>query len=942
MQHIIFDVDHTSSMSSMFYNVQEAIKIIANAEYSANVKIHHVSFTENERDCFVASSPFEYTNKQLVGYINTQVFGKGKKNGSWEEANGGDGPENVLASLVAVADMCKLAPHDQFLCILITDSVPHMASTSGSLEKIAEQMWLCDKGYDYDAYMVWKKILDSTPNLVVIPTLCSNVGNEHHFYYQIAQESGGIVVGVSPTESKAPQAMANGFANLIRRYVDQHEDVDGSFCMHVPKEPIVCLTRDNKSIGCISTTALSKEATTAALIGLVETSINKFSGKRALKRCRGVDVDAVIWQMRWFVLNLVAKFAPSERVSALVDTQVKNGLQKNVAMLQKLVDDFDQFFAGETGTSRANVVDIVTLQNALEAIVDVDPEIQTQDDVINWMKHITDILHCRMAKLSFKKDANGNDDFVDAFCTRIKQVSPACLSVSSALALQTGDDAVWHFVDPMTRQDYNSVLIMADEDVGSRCAFFLLTRLPELYGVLQSYLISGTLKIFPHLGRGVIASAVWNLMMENECTEYKLATAKLLRISGDLIPHQKSLRLNPEDSLAKLFANIDLSAATNETWIRLSQEYYGAVFGLQQRLDEKEGKAPKDRFNLIADAYDTPKMWRHNDKTIDLDNVKYGDDEPTSDLPHISTLVQYGIVSVRATSLLDCSQKIIKMPTILKCAEKMHKLALTFAQNDLDFDFDSTLAMVSALVCKQRTSFYRMEENEWAYYWSRQKIDQGIVAAMRDKYGHKQDEWKLDRERKAMKIVLQNILDSKTHQEFCAALNSKVEMHLLEPFKFERKHVLDILTIVAKREDAHWDEAMLEYLVIGPWTCEPPRVLKKALPIIMINLRQVDASPSVVANICNLIGSMGCTNPMGNRHGHSINVQACGTFGWTQEYENARLAIKKLTMKSDHAIVRTLRNLKIARQFWDEYSGNRQDVEFISLEEALILAKGNE
>src|SRR5690606_35732744 len=107
---------------------------------SETLRIHVWPFTESSNECYVSKSPANCTRDKLVRYVNGIRLCTPPDHPRIKNANGADGPENVLAATSALLD--SFTEKDNILCFIITDNIPHHKANGPSTSAEAEIRWL--------------------------------------------------------------------------------------------------------------------------------------------------------------------------------------------------------------------------------------------------------------------------------------------------------------------------------------------------------------------------------------------------------------------------------------------------------------------------------------------------------------------------------------------------------------------------------------------------------------------------------------------------------------------------------------------------------------------------------------------------------------------------------------------------------------------------------
>ncbi|KAJ3097644.1 hypothetical protein HDU97_004704 [Phlyctochytrium planicorne] len=622
---VTIDDDGASGSSGKILNVVFLIDITG-----SRIRIHIWTFTEEGRNCYVTSSPPVMTPEQLVNYARSiQLCCPPGIPGV--SASGGDGPENVVAGIALLKE--KFAEsRENVLCFIITDANPHHKAHGSSGTAQAEKEWLRARGFDTDIFKVLNGIIEEV-NVTFVPVLY--FGNQtNKFYQQAAVTTGGLIL--CPQKSD-PETLANGLeiimkllqATTLAGRADPVEvarlsnNLQGfGFCM-IPEDEFEPLDEDpyavpeDRELGVARTTGMD-----AALMGLMETACDRFTGKRSAKRIKGVNPKVVVASVKFLVMailkacgrkDLVGDKLESYAASLIVDLKAANVPELEMKLAEELlelsknspvlvgdealkyagfVEDIVEEVMDEDGTNSfvksavgSPVQCIVTLESALSVLAELAETPSTVDEMKPWMELIMQVCMVRLIDIRFMKDPlTGLDDFADAWSARINEISTASvMSAAAAAELRVGISDGTSFKCPLTAKEFSSVLLLSHpDDPVLGCAYRFLTHLPALYGVIQSYLVSGGLSVFPSLGAGLQAASLFHLSQPAKRAgkgirwqeapprvvisqaNWEVTRCLLLSLREHAFAPAstvvKSLRsgkgLNPEDAVPKLIAGI--------------------------------------------------------------------------------------------------------------------------------------------------------------------------------------------------------------------------------------------------------------------------------------------------------------------------------------------------------------------------------------------------
>ena len=265
-------------------------------------------------------------------------------------ASGGDGPENGVAATTSLLQTFKAS--DNLLAFIITDDAPHHASFGVSQEAEAEKRWLTENGFaNHDVFARLNELVESL-NVTLVPVLYGNA-LAYKWYKQAAVLTDGLVLCPESNESRV---LAAGLALIldavqrlaISREIDHRnlqqmaENFRGFAVLGLNAENFEPLEGDPASADDCQIEVVKNKGVgeiRAALLGLLQTTFDRFSGKKSSKRCRTVDASVVAGSVRVLVMSMLhaidsplIKKEELENVAKLMDT-----LEKGAAETAKFV-----------------------------------------------------------------------------------------------------------------------------------------------------------------------------------------------------------------------------------------------------------------------------------------------------------------------------------------------------------------------------------------------------------------------------------------------------------------------------------------------------------------------------------------------------------------------------------------------------------------------------
>ncbi|KAJ3332023.1 hypothetical protein HDU76_001531 [Blyttiomyces sp. JEL0837] len=484
-------------------------------------------------------------------------------------ASGEDGPENVVAS---VANLTKVfQSNENILAFVISDSNPHHKVTClNSPTAKKEKEWLRDNGFETDPFVVLNDVID-TVNVTFVPILYGRP--DSLWYTQAATMTGGVVLYPNASSS---QVLAKGLEALMLTLTKVSSDgnnrqpptIDAATLTALQGFRVVCLTedeftpldaepetRDGISNGRYNMASRSDDMGTA-LRSLLATSVDRFSGKKALKRVKGVDVEKVTENVSLLIWGMVKAVGRTDLFDMagfhnlkkkLLDEEVKDGDEADKKLVKRVLELIDGKALDLKQSDKVvdeSVQCVVTLETAVETLAELKKIPSCLDDLKQWIELVMQLCMVRLVDVRFPRDKlnPAKVDFADAWTAAVTSVSTA--SVMSAYAAtqirsdRMDDDGQVCYKDPFSARDYSTALILAhpNDPVLTR-AYHILTGLPQLNGLIQGNLVSGGFSIFPSLGPG-------------------LQSASLLFL----------LRQTVEDAFKKGVHNVDSITMTKATW----------------------------------------------------------------------------------------------------------------------------------------------------------------------------------------------------------------------------------------------------------------------------------------------------------------------------------------------------------------------------------------
>lgn len=923
------------------------------------IRMHVWTFTESSKECYVCKSPAAATNRELIDYVDKIKLSTPPSQPTVTDAYGGDAEENSVASISALLDTFK--PTDNIMAFLITDAPPHHISAGRTSEATAEIRWLTtqDPALPLDIFQRLDCIIERL-NVTFIPI--NYQGRVDPFYLQAALLTDGICLIPKTSDSKL---LGDGLVTLMQAMkrtilnglVDRNEagvaiaieslantfdigQADPDTWQMIEADPPTRggLGQDYKKFS-------GKEEVTASLFGLLETTMDRFSGKKAGKRIRSVDPDTVAASIRVFVLAMLVRtgFAKPEHKSELdqVQAELVRHLEKNMEtgkreifylnrLLSNVLSAADIVKPSEATSSHC----VVTLQSAWDTISALEQVPRSAEDVQAWMEIVLQLTLCRLLDVRFPTDAAGRMDFMDAWSASVAGVSyGASLSTYAAVNLRNTSDDGETFRDPSTRKIHNSALLLAhpDDPILSSC-YITLSALPSLQGLVQGYLVSGGLNIFPSITVGLQASTLLSVLrtiaqeerpaLLTKPVEYEWLRSLVWSLAiSDVIPAidvVKSLEatgtLNPEDNPSKLMAAFIRYMKKDggkeglaQKWKYLYEELVtnSVSFGIRLLDNGKECDWLLAEKDIVACFIQDP---------IDFDEVNALHPaetfDPAAALKNASSLAKLRTL-VEPLSLFRHSKGLLRYFWDL-----VHDRDLSVAREADDFPLindDMLTATVESILLRKRTARYILSETK---VWSRApdvSLDAHVAALVKSVYQERTSTWRQNRALHAHDTLM-NALSKKassleepqTEKYWVSILKNTSFSLLSQTYTFSRMDAPSMFVRVPQRHMLTLGPAIIR----GAWTSAPPSQLRRHSGTI---LPYFSDDSELHAEMQTLLNAQAvCCRETFNRHGHTVKNPHPGFTGWNQAYHDARMTSGAVK------VAEKLAAMKEYREFLDE------------------------
>ncbi|KAJ3019844.1 UNVERIFIED_CONTAM: hypothetical protein HDU68_010479 [Siphonaria sp. JEL0065] len=968
---VVFIVDVTGSMGSEIDGVKRMIHDFCATE-RPGVRIHIYTFTENSKGCYVSTSPSNLSNAELARYVdrinlNESVDFPGIS------ACGDDGPENVVAGVAQLT--LDFNNSDNVLAFIITDAPPHhKCFGTGSTQRM-EAQWLAAKGFqNTDIFQILNEVTEAI-NCTLVPILY-NVESQAKWYQQAAFLTGGLcLVPTTRTSSLLSQGLTHILSTMQQLATTRQTSASIAQTTAanlrgfniLPIDPdFVLVEQDPDSVAGIQPTSTTTHAIgSEAIFSLLTTTVDRFSGKKALKRVRLVKSTVVMESVKVMLMSVLRGLGKTEIFNQELFDACVASLREIFAfsegdddinkidrlLLEKLVkgDGFICFDAQDDkmevdGEESSGMTCVITLDSVTEYITGLSslPETpRTEAELMPWMNVVMEMCMVRLLNIKFPLDALGKTDFNDSWSSRINDVSTASvLSGSSAMQLRL-DSGMETFLDPLSRKEYTSACIVAHpNDPILTYVYKTLTCLPSLHGLIQGYLVSGGMKVFPSLGPGIQASSLFfhlnnpdieviggesNLKMAPALWEVMRTMIWSLRQSSTptAITLVRSIRdgkgLNPADAFSKLLAAVIIhmnqmkNTLTKQEKAKLLINLYeevsaGAVatfHDANEKLIREGGHANHSRhvaplklancfveLSELGDAFFDPISALHPAEKFLRKQVGVSVDFKN----RVKELVGKSKLCVKTIDLMK------KIGCVLQADVKKGDPELAFSEGDLVFVEEDKLVeiMVESMLVGRRTGRYTLDDTVTPAVWVRNKDAVDVEAAghilVAEVYRTMMKDWNQARQDFCHKDIIKVfvvLVKALTHQEvtvdYVSARIAKisVELHGKE-YTLSRMDAMEMLSYVPKPLLSTVGVAV----VTGDWSTEPPCNLRRSLgELEKVFYGQDEATLAIIRDA---VGKKAvASRAVANRHGHSIMLQYPGIYGWTLEYQDARLATGK-------------------------------------------------
>ena len=246
----------------------------------------------------------------------------------------------------------------------------------------------------------------------------------------------------------------------------------------------------------------------AGLLGLLESTRDRFSGKKSSKRCKTVDPSKIQASIKVLVLTMLklvkSTLDPDDKqlttaikeLVSIIKSNPSDTTEYELHLLEKYFNSFELLYPPQSKEEEEEILQcVISLDSALSILNDLEQLPKSDDDIKCWMDIVLESILVRLIDVKFPVDVFGNPDFMDSWSAVINGVSlGTVVSASSAIKLRDNDG---FYRDPLTRQIFSSAVVIAHpNDRILSTTYRVLSTLPTLQGLVQGYLVSGGYNTF--------------------------------------------------------------------------------------------------------------------------------------------------------------------------------------------------------------------------------------------------------------------------------------------------------------------------------------------------------------------------------------------------------------------------------------------------------------
>ncbi|KAI8891559.1 hypothetical protein BC833DRAFT_627380, partial [Globomyces pollinis-pini] len=356
---VVFILDITGSMTGQLDGVKRMISKFCENDQDG-IDIHIWTFTENSSKCYVSTSPHGLQGPDLISYVNSiklctpPDFPNVTAYGCDSDYDGG--AENSVSAVVNLAHYFSL--EHNIVAFLITDNEPHYKKFNPGSTSASEKQWFKERGHlEHDSFILLNEVIESL-NVTIVPILYRSA-EENIWHQQAAFASDGVILLPSSSDSTV---LANSLIAILEalQSVSTNRSLHASTSLDdrcqgfkiglIPEDFTVLECEPNYAAELKSQIAHSNsaEAVAAGLAGLLQTTVDRFGGKRAGKRCTAADTIVIQLSVKILVLTMIyiSGNSPDVNYESILDVinQLKDHLTVKTSATSayeiKLLDSF--------------------------------------------------------------------------------------------------------------------------------------------------------------------------------------------------------------------------------------------------------------------------------------------------------------------------------------------------------------------------------------------------------------------------------------------------------------------------------------------------------------------------------------------------------------------------------------------------------------------------
>ena len=968
---VVFLLDITGSMGSQIEGMKAMISTFCSFE-RPGVDIHIWTFDENTNSCYISKSKPGLADFELVDYTDNIKLSQPPDYPGCT-GGGGDGPENVVACVTSL--LHSFDTSSNIVAFIITDDAPHHASFGLSGEARAEKKWLLEHGHaDQDVFLLLNEVIESL-NVTFVPVLFGGAYT-YKWYQQAAALTGGVVLRPNSTDSEVLafglgallvsfQKLAASGGEFNREGSDFTEVFKGYSVAKIDTDNFEPLDKDPANRNEVTSNVdllNTAEEITASILGLIETACDRFKGKKVGKRCRGVDPLVIASSVRVLTMSMLdligSPLFDGESLNAGVASLIKSledSKSDNSAYEIKQVNRWIESLASNKALLQDSLAApdaviqpvqcVVALETAAQFLSSLQQVPSSEEEVSAWMEIVLNLTMCRLVNITFPLDAAGKTDFMDAWSASIRHVELSS-PLTTFAAARLRDPTTLMYLDPVSRRNNSAAVLLAHpNDQVLTMIYAGLSALPSLQGLVQTYIVSGGLKLFPAILPGIQASillyflrglgtdkvftqAEWEYV---RCIVWSLQKTVDIPAASVFNSIKNGNGLNPADNLSKVLVGVlgyshrlKTVEAAGESVLRLlyqelSADQVGFLYSRRQReaQNKAEGKVQAEEAKVEAKSDGIPTDSEITQCFVRSDNLEAF--EPCADLHEaekivrkITPLPQEGRHKMQALAQ-ECEA--FKRTTnlfhtfcrLLQCDPRVQDVQEALYSSPIDSSSGLSQAELAeifteSLILKKRTARYILDEEK---KWRRPSpesppvnLDETIVENIRESYRTKFSEWTAARKTFSYNtlVTAASQVEGETTEACNKALTGFCFELLGTKYELNRIDSIDVLKQIA---DDKLNTLGLA-LILGSWTPQPTSSLRRYCTDLCT---RYSAYPETVQRINEeVLKAETCTRTSSNRHGHTSENIFPGMAGWTQEYNDKRIADTKKKAKVEKAL----------------------------------------